>query len=45
MRRADTWVRRAAAALRIPCMWCGNTGTVNGAPCTICRPGGARAVA
>lgn len=24
---------------RIPCMYCGNTGTVGGAPCPVCRPG------
>jgi hypothetical protein len=28
-----------ASAARIPCMYCGNTGTVSGAPCPVCRPG------
>ena len=23
----------------IPCMYCGNTGTVGGANCPVCRPG------
>jgi hypothetical protein len=27
------------ALKRIPCMYCGNTGTVGGAPCPVCRPG------
>ena len=26
--------------MRIPCSWCGNTGTVNGGYCPICRPNG-----
>jgi hypothetical protein len=29
------------ATRSIPCMYCGNTGTVGGAPCPVCRPGGA----
>lgn len=28
-------LRRALRA--IPCMYCGSTGTVNGAPCPVCR--------
>jgi hypothetical protein len=42
MRRADTWVRRA---LRLLCMLCGTTGTVNGGPCPVCRSGAAGTVA
>lgn len=34
--------RAARLACRIPCMYCGNTGTVGGAPCPVCRPGGTR---
>jgi hypothetical protein len=30
--------RRATRS--IPCMYCGNTGTVNAAPCPVCRSGG-----
>jgi hypothetical protein len=26
--------------MRINCTWCGNTGTVNGGWCPICRPNG-----
>ena len=26
--------------MRIPCTYCGNTGTVNGNWCPICRPNG-----
>ena len=36
-------LRKFGSALRaIPCMYCGNTGTVNAAPCPVCRPGGSR---
>jgi hypothetical protein len=34
--------RASRTAARIPCLYCGNTGTVGGAPCPVCRPGGAR---
>jgi hypothetical protein len=41
MTRCRLAVERAARRTRrIPCMYCGNTGTVNGAPCPVC--GGAR---
>jgi hypothetical protein len=33
-------IRRAARF--IPCMYCGNTGTVNAAPCPVCRNGRTR---
>ena len=32
--------RPRAALKRIPCMYSGSTGTVGGAPCPVCRPGG-----
>jgi hypothetical protein len=33
--------RASRLARRAGCMYCGNTGTANGAPCPVCR-GGAR---
>jgi len=34
--------RVTCRARRIGCAYCGNTGTANGAPCPVCRCGGAR---
>lgn len=34
--------RAARCTRRTGCMYCGNTGTANGAPCPVCRCDGAR---
>jgi hypothetical protein len=34
--------RLRVALKRIPCLYCGNTGTVNGADCPVCKAGTSR---